>query len=86
MTYREQFDQALACETKEQADKWLAGEIARYGREFGQSAEESRRVILVNLGLHGRILRPRYRQENQPVIRRYPSCVRRQRLPRNRDA
>ena len=50
MTYREQFDSALACETKEQADKLFAGEVKRYETEFGKSAEEAANIIRANLG------------------------------------
>lgn len=49
-TYREQFDSAMACGTKEQADKWFDDEVARYGVEFGQSAEQAAAVIRANIG------------------------------------
>lgn len=49
-TYRQQFDEALACETKEQAGKWFAEEVRRYETDFGKSAEEARSIIRANLG------------------------------------
>ena len=49
-TYVGQFAEALACETKDQADKWLAGEIERYRVEFGKEADEAARIISMNLG------------------------------------
>ena len=50
MTYREQFDSAMERETPEQAQHWLADEIARYGRECGRDRDEAKKMILVNLG------------------------------------
>lgn len=49
-TYREQFDSAMACNTREMADLWLAAEIERYVNEFGQAEAQARNVILQNLG------------------------------------
>jgi hypothetical protein len=49
-TYGEQFKEALACNSKEQADKWFADEILRYEREFGKSAAEATNIIHANLG------------------------------------
>ena len=49
-SYGQQFDEALACETKEEAEVWLQGEIERYEEEFGISPEEAKSTILANLG------------------------------------
>ena len=49
-TYGEEFDEAMRCNTKEEADAWLAQEIARRKLEFGQSPEKAEHIIKVNLG------------------------------------
>lgn len=49
-TYREQFDAAMRCKTKEEAAAWLAAEINRYQLEFGKDGEEAEHVIKSNLG------------------------------------
>lgn len=49
-SYEEQFEEALACETKEQADKWLEKEIYDYGQKYSIYPQEARKIILVNLG------------------------------------
>lgn len=51
-TIRQVFDEALACETKEQADQWLGAEIERHRVEFNQTPSEARSVILKNLGYY----------------------------------
>lgn len=50
MTYREQFDSAMKCETPEEAQKWLDAEIVHYGRDFDHTPEHAKGVILCNLG------------------------------------
>jgi len=50
MTYRQQFDGANACKTREEADAWMRAEIARYLYEFGVPAKEAKQVILGNIG------------------------------------
>lgn len=50
MTYREQFESAMACNTPEEAKVWLDAEVARCSRELGQTPEHARTVILANLG------------------------------------
>jgi hypothetical protein len=37
-TYGQQFDEAMACITKAEAQAWMEAEIARYEREFGKTA------------------------------------------------
>lgn len=49
-TYREQFDEAMRCKTKEEADAWLNSEIKRYQSEHGKDGEEAEYVIKSNLG------------------------------------
>src|SRR5882672_6581023 len=49
-TYGEQFKEASACETKEQADEWLAAEIERYRVDYGQDEPKAKSVIMGNLG------------------------------------
>lgn len=49
-TYGEQFEEALSCNTKEEAEAWMASEIKRHVDEFGQSAEKARSVIMTNIG------------------------------------
>ena len=49
-TYGEQFNEAMKCETVEQANAWVAKEVERYLREFGKSPEEAHQIILSNLG------------------------------------
>jgi hypothetical protein len=50
MTYREQFDSAMKCQTREEADAWMAKEVARYWTEHKVEAEKAHETILVNLG------------------------------------
>ena len=50
MTYKQQFEAAMKCETLEEAKHWLTEEILRYGCEYGQSVDEAKVVILANLG------------------------------------
>jgi hypothetical protein len=49
-TYAEQFNSALRCQTKEDAQAWLNREVTRYKTQFGMESEESLRVIHANLG------------------------------------
>jgi hypothetical protein len=49
-TYSEQFKEALACETKEQADQWFTAEVKLYETEHGIAAEEAITTIRANLG------------------------------------
>lgn len=49
-TYGEQFKEALACETKEQADQWFAAEVKRCEMELGIAADEAPTIIRANLG------------------------------------
>lgn len=51
-TYGEQFKEALACETKEQAEKWMLAEIERYYSlpDFSGGEGEARKIILCNIG------------------------------------
>jgi len=45
------FHEALkACVSQETADKWLADEIASQAKEFNRSPEETKDIILDNLG------------------------------------
>lgn len=50
MTYREQFDSAMKCETPEETSFWMDKEVHRYVREYGKTPEESRQIIKANLG------------------------------------
>lgn len=50
MTYREQFDSAMKCTTKEEAQKWLSDEVIRYQMDYSMPAPEAKQVILINLG------------------------------------
>lgn len=50
MTYAEEFESALKCTTKAEADIWLAQNIAWRGEAFGQSPVEAERVVKANLG------------------------------------
>lgn len=49
-TYQQQFDEAIACTDKKQADRWLALEITRYQQAFGHTKDQAKEVILENLG------------------------------------
>ena len=49
-TYEDQFKEAMACQTKEEADKWLQTEVQRYKDEFGKEADKAKDIILCNLG------------------------------------
>ena len=49
-TYGQQFNEALACKTPEEAAAWLAKEVRRYRDEFGKDAAEAERIIKVNIG------------------------------------
>jgi len=49
-TYREQFDSAMQCETKEQADAWLEAEVLTYKQDHGVESAEALRTIRINLG------------------------------------
>ena len=48
--YQEQFNEAMACENKEQAEKWFLDEALRYQSDYGIEAEKAKQVILTNLG------------------------------------
>jgi len=50
MTYKEQFEAAMKCETKDEADSFLQSEITRYKKEYGKNPDEAKRIILSNLG------------------------------------
>ena len=50
MTYREQFDSAMKCTTKDEADKWLVTEVLRYEKEYEMRPGKATEVILCNLG------------------------------------
>lgn len=50
MTYREQFEEALKCETEEAAQAWIDKEIVRYKEDFGVEAERARETIMSNIG------------------------------------
>ena len=47
---RDQFDEAMNCETPADARQWLNAEVARYEMEFGKPADEAKAIILANLG------------------------------------
>ncbi len=50
-TYGQQFNEAYACETKEQADAWLEQEIRRYADEHAiKDPAEAKCIILTNIG------------------------------------
>lgn len=49
-TYGEEFAEALACNTKEEAQAWLEKNIREREKEYGQSSVEARKIILSNLG------------------------------------
>lgn len=49
-TYGQQFDEANACKTEVEAAAWLEKEIARHVKEFGQTPEKAKEVILINIG------------------------------------
>ena len=49
-TYGQQFDEALSCTTREEAEAWIQSEIVRYETEFHVPAEEARKTILTNIG------------------------------------
>jgi len=50
VTYKDQFESAMKCTTKEEADLWLVIEVDRYEREFGIPANEALATIRINLG------------------------------------
>jgi len=47
-THRNQFDDAMQCNTKEEADEWLKKEIDTYA-EYGKTPDEAKEIILSNL-------------------------------------
>lgn len=51
-SYGEQFDEAMACKDKAEADAWLESEIERYllMPDFHGDRSEAERVIRTNLG------------------------------------
>jgi predicted NAD/FAD-dependent oxidoreductase len=49
-TYREQFDEAMRCQTKEEANAWMAREIEEYKTQHGKDAAEAEYIIKSNLG------------------------------------
>lgn len=51
-TYREQFESALKCETKEEAEHWMKTEVERYMRLFPgiHTRRETINMIKQNLG------------------------------------
>lgn len=49
-TYGDQYREALACKTREEATDWLKREVERYATEFGIPATEAVRTIRINLG------------------------------------
>jgi hypothetical protein len=49
-TYGEQFDSALKCQTREEAEHWMEIEVSKFVEEFGVSPDEAIRVIKHNLG------------------------------------
>jgi hypothetical protein len=49
-TYQKQFESAMKCKTKSDAEKWLKKEVAYNVKNFGQSPENAERVIKANLG------------------------------------
>jgi len=50
MTYGEEFDLALACNTQEEADEFVRTNIAHRVKDFGQTPEEAEKVLKANLG------------------------------------
>ena len=50
MTVREMMDGALACKTEADADAWMATEIERRTREYGQSPATAEAILRENLG------------------------------------
>jgi hypothetical protein len=50
MTYREQFDSAMKCGTKEEAQAWLAQEILRYQIDYQKDEATARKIIVSSLG------------------------------------
>jgi hypothetical protein len=48
-SYWEQFYSALTCGTREEAEKWMDEEVARYVREFQMSEGDAWRTIVCNL-------------------------------------
>lgn len=55
-SYRQQFDEAIACRTKEQAEKWLLAKIESYYTlpDFKGGMQEARNIVLTNLGYMAR--------------------------------
>ena len=49
-SYREQFDSALACNTKEEAELWMEKEVDYYVKKYGESPTEAASIIKTNLG------------------------------------
>ena len=49
-TYKEQFESAIACKDKAEAEEWLKGEIAYAVKNYGQTPKEAEDVIKANLG------------------------------------
>ena len=45
MTYGEEFDLALACNTQEEADEFVRTNIAHRVKDFGQTPEEAEKVL-----------------------------------------
>ena len=63
MTYREQFESAMKCETEDEAKTWLDAEVKRCVFAYGQSPDEARMVILHNLGYMAGYYDPSYSQK-----------------------
>jgi len=49
-TYKEQFDSAMACKNKAEAEEWLRAEVAYAVENYNQTPEEAESVIKTNLG------------------------------------
>jgi hypothetical protein len=49
-TYEEQFEEALQCNTIEEASTWINKELEMYQDEYGQSSDIAIKTILSNLG------------------------------------
>jgi hypothetical protein len=49
-TYGEQFESALKCQTREEAEHWMETEVTQYIEQYGGTPEEAIGIIKHNLG------------------------------------
>lgn len=49
-TYGEQFKEALACTTREEAAQWMENEVREFVACHGKTAEEAAKIIRDNIG------------------------------------